>query len=48
MVKVLDAEVRNDLIEKGRKRVRDFSWDRAAAVIWNSMAKSIPSGGSHR
>ena len=48
MVKMLDAEVRNDLIEKGRKRVRDFSWDCAAAVIWNSMAKSIPSGGSHR
>ncbi|MCR4849153.1 MAG: glycosyltransferase family 4 protein [Bacteroidales bacterium] len=44
MVKMLDAEVRNDLIEKGRRRVQDFSWDHAATVIWNSMMESTPSG----
>ena len=44
MVKMLDAEVRNDLIEKGRKRVQDFSWAHAATVIWNSMMESTPSG----
>ena len=44
MVKMLDAEVRNDLIEKGRKRVQEFSWDHAATVIWNSMMESTPSG----
>ncbi len=41
MVKMLDAEVRKDLIEKGRRRVQDFSWDNAAKVIWNSIEKTI-------
>ena len=40
MVKMLDAEVRKDLIEKGRKRVQEFSWDHAATVIWNSLMKA--------
>ena len=41
MVKVLDPEVRNVVIEKGRVRARDFSWDQTAEVIWNSLMKSI-------
>ena len=41
MVKVLNPEVRKELIEKGRRRVQDFSWDQAASVIWNSLMKTI-------
>ena len=41
MAKVLDPDVRQELIEKGRLRARDFSWDQAAEVIWNSIMKSI-------
>ena len=42
IVKVLDPEVRKELIEKGRVRARDFSWDKTANVIWNSLMKSTP------
>ena len=41
MVKVLDEDVRKMLVEKGRKRAEDFSWNQAAEVIWNSLMKSI-------
>ena len=41
MVKMLDPEVRRELVEKGRRRVQDFSWDNAAKVIWNSIEKTI-------
>lgn len=41
MVKVLDEDVRKALVEKGRKRAQDFSWNQAAEVIWNSLMKSI-------
>ena len=41
MVKVLDDEVRQTLIAKGRLRAQDFSWDHAAEVIWNSIIKSM-------
>ena len=44
MVKVLDPAVRQELVEKGRRRVQDFSWDRSADVIWNSLVASIPQG----
>ena len=32
-----------ELIEKGRSRAVDFSWDRAATDIWNSLMRSISS-----
>ena len=41
MARVLDPEVRKDLVEKGRVRARDFSWDQTANDIWNSLMKSI-------
>ncbi|MBQ4547986.1 MAG: glycosyltransferase family 4 protein [Bacteroidales bacterium] len=34
MEKVLDEEVRNELIENGRRRREDFSWDKAAEKWW--------------
>ena len=34
MGKILDEEVRNELIEKGRRRREDFSWDKAAEKWW--------------
>ena len=41
MVKVMDEDVRKELIAKGRERAKAFSWDRASEVIWNSLMKSI-------
>ena len=41
MINVLDDKVRERLIEKGRERAKDFSWDKAADDIWNSLIKAI-------
>lgn len=41
MTEMLDENVREALIEKGRERVKEFSWDRAADGIWNSLMKAI-------
>ena len=37
MEKILDKEVRNNLIEKGRIRRQDFSWDKAAETWWKVL-----------
>lgn len=37
MEKILDEKVRNDLIEKGRIRRQDFSWDKAAETWWKVL-----------
>lgn len=37
MEKILDEEVRHDLIEKGRIRRQDFSWDKAAEIWWKIL-----------
>ena len=36
-----DENLRNALIEKGRKRCRDFSWDKTADLLWKSMEKAM-------
>lgn len=36
-----DDEMRNALIEKGRKRKLDFSWDKTADALWNSIEKTM-------
>lgn len=41
MTEMLDENVRESLIEKGRERVKDFSWDKAADDIWNCLMKAI-------
>jgi len=41
MEKMMDEHVRAELVAKGRERAKDFSWDHAAEVIWNSLMKSI-------
>ena len=41
MTEMLDENVREALIEKGRERAKDFSWDLAAEGIWNSLMKAI-------
>ena len=41
MAKVLDENVRKELIEKGRVRAMDFSWDHAAETIWNSLIDAL-------
>ena len=42
MLKMLDENVRAELVTKGRERAKAFSWDHAADVIWNSLMGSIP------
>jgi glycosyltransferase involved in cell wall biosynthesis len=41
MTEMLDENVRESLIAKGGERARDFSWDKAADDIWNSLMKAI-------
>jgi glycosyltransferase involved in cell wall biosynthesis len=41
MTEMLDENVRESLIERGRERVKVFSWDKAANAIWNSLMKAI-------
>ena len=41
MTEMLDENVREYLIEKGRERAKDFSWDKAADGIWNCLMKAI-------
>ena len=41
MTEMLDEKVREALVEKGRQRAKDFSWDKAADDIWNSLMKAI-------
>ena len=36
---VMDENVRNSLIEKGRERRNDFSWDKAAEGWWNVISE---------
>ncbi len=36
-----DEDMRNTLIEKGRKRKLDFSWDKTADSLWNSIEKTV-------
>ncbi len=39
MEKVLDDDIRQELIEKGRVRSQDFSWDKAAEEWWKCIMK---------
>lgn len=41
MEKILDDNTRKILIEKGRKRKEDFSWDKASKAWWNTIMKSL-------
>ena len=36
-----DANMRLSLIEKGRKRKLDFSWDKTADALWSSIEKTL-------
>jgi glycosyltransferase involved in cell wall biosynthesis len=38
-----DEDMRNVLIEKGRKRRLDFSWDKTAAALWESIERTANS-----
>lgn len=37
-----DSSLREDLIGKGFERARDFSWDRSAELLWESLLKTLP------
>ena len=41
MTEMLDENLRETLIAKGRERAQDFSWDNAADGIWNCLMKAI-------
>lgn len=36
-----DEDMRNKLIQKGRKRKLDFSWDKTATALWESIEKTV-------
>ena len=36
-------EIRKELIEKGQKRLKYFSWDKSAKLLWESIQKTINS-----
>lgn len=36
-----DEELRIQLIEKGRKRKQDFSWDKTAEALWKSIERAV-------
>jgi len=36
-----EPELKAQLISSGKKRVRDFSWDRAATQLWNTIEKVL-------
>jgi glycosyltransferase involved in cell wall biosynthesis len=38
-----DESMRNSLIEKGRKRAKDFSWDRTADALWRCIETAVNS-----
>ena len=38
-----DDTIRRELIEKGQKRLKDFSWDKSAKLLWESIQKTIHS-----
>lgn len=38
------SALRQDAVEKGKKQVKKFSWDRTAELLWESMQKSFPHG----
>jgi len=42
MIKIYDdKELRSELIEKGKQRAKDFSWDKTANSFWESIEKVI-------
>lgn len=38
-----DEDMRTDLIKKGRERRKEFSWDRSANLLWESIEKTLNS-----
>jgi glycosyltransferase involved in cell wall biosynthesis len=36
-----DSALRNSLVEKGKIRSREYSWDRSAALLWESISKTV-------
>lgn len=41
MEKVMDSEVREELMAKGWERKDDFSWDKAASAIWDTLSEVL-------
>ena len=36
-----NRQLRNELIEKGRRQRTLFSWDRTASLLWDSLMKTL-------
>ena len=41
MEKIMDEDLRHELINKGRIRRKDFSWDKAAEGWWRCIELTI-------
>lgn len=46
MLRSEDAETRESLTHLGRERLKNFSWDRSAEMMWSSIQKCLESGQS--
>jgi glycosyltransferase involved in cell wall biosynthesis len=40
-----DEDMRNTLIQRGRKRREDFSWDKTADLLWKSILRTVGHSG---
>jgi glycosyltransferase involved in cell wall biosynthesis len=38
---IYDAQLRSDLVEKGKIQRQKFSWDKTAQIVWESIEKAI-------
>ncbi len=43
-----NKELREDLIRKGNLRAKDFSWEKSANLLWESMMKTIAIGNKQK
>lgn len=41
MEKVIDPAISDQLVQKGRIRCEEFSWNRSAALLWKSIEQSV-------
>ena len=36
-----DESLRDELVQKGKLRAAEFSWDKTAELVWNAILKTI-------
>lgn len=44
MLRTEDPQTRDSLIQQGKERLKNFSWDRSAEMMWNSIQLTLGNG----